>query len=98
MTRRSASLRQTRTAQISLEIPPAPTPQTSSSPPAGGHYNTNPAKKSNWEVIEHFNPGSKSRGSVSSSLIAVRSLHHTHITPHHLLIYSNIFIGWCNTI
>lgn len=27
-------------------------------------------RKSNWEVIEHYNVGSKGRGSVSSSLIA----------------------------
>lgn len=32
---------------------------------------TSTPKKSNWEVIEHYNTGSKGRGSVSSSLIAV---------------------------
>lgn len=63
MTRRSASLRQTRTAQISLDVP-VPPPHISP-PPA-----YTPAKKSNWEVIEHFNT-SRGRSSVSSSLIAV---------------------------
>lgn len=37
---------------------------------ATGPTTTTP-KKSNWEVIEHFNSSEKSRGSVSSSLIAV---------------------------
>lgn len=63
MTRRSASLRQTRTAQISIDVP-IPPPHIS--PPAV----YTPAKKSNWEVIEHFNT-SRGRSSVSSSLIAV---------------------------
>ncbi len=64
MTRRSASLRQTRTAQISIDVP-IPPPHISPPPVY------TPAKKSNWEVIEHFNT-SRGRSSVSSSLIAVR--------------------------
>lgn len=63
MTRRSASLRQTRTAQISIDVP-IPPPHISPPPVY------TPAKKSNWEVIEHFNT-SRGRSSVSSSLIAV---------------------------
>lgn len=89
MTRRAASLRQTRTAQNSLELqgcggghPHHPHSQQS---PLIGQITTAMAanlatttgtllpKKSNWEVIEHFNSGGpKNRGgSVSSSLIAV---------------------------
>ncbi|KAJ6635699.1 Adenylate cyclase type 6, partial [Pseudolycoriella hygida] len=63
ITRRSASLRQTRTAQISIDVP-VPPPHISPPPVY------TPAKKSNWEVIEHFNT-SRGRSSVSSSLIAV---------------------------
>uniref|UniRef100_A0A1B0D358 Uncharacterized protein n=1 Tax=Phlebotomus papatasi TaxID=29031 RepID=A0A1B0D358_PHLPP len=63
-TRRAASLRQTRTAQVSLELQ---VPPSSWAP----MVNTGTLKKSNWEVIEHFNTGPKGRGSVSSSLIAI---------------------------
>ncbi|XP_055695668.1 adenylate cyclase type 6 isoform X2 [Lutzomyia longipalpis] len=63
-TRRAASLRQTRTAQVSLELQ---VPPTSWAP----MVNSSTLKKSNWEVIEHFNTGPKGRGSVSSSLIAI---------------------------
>lgn len=86
-TRRSASLKQTRTAQTSLEIPQngitqaagvaaAGVPSSSSPPSIANNYSTASAssRKSNWEVIEHFNSGAKSRGSVSSSLIAVWKL------------------------
>ncbi|CAD7082581.1 unnamed protein product [Hermetia illucens] len=64
-TRRSASLRQSRSPQVSLELQVQPLPNP---PPS-----TQPAtpKKSNWEVIEHFNPSKGGRSSVSSSLIAV---------------------------
>lgn len=67
ITRRSTSLRQTRSPQISLELQVQPLnsplnqPLTTSTTP----------KKSNWEVIEHFSSAGKGRGSVSSSLIAV---------------------------
>ncbi|XP_059621799.1 adenylate cyclase type 6 [Phlebotomus argentipes] len=63
-TRRAASLKQTRTAQVSLELQ---VPPTSWAP----MVNSGALKKSNWEVIEHFNTGPKGRGSVSSSLIAI---------------------------
>jgi hypothetical protein len=66
MARRSTSLRQTRSAQISLELQVQPLSSPLTAP------STTTPKKSNWEVIEHFNTsGSKGRGSVSSSLIAV---------------------------
>ena len=71
LTRRSASLRQTRTSQEvtetqimteeNVQTPLTTTPNTASSTP----------KKGNWEVIEHFKTDIKGRGSVSSSLIAV---------------------------
>ncbi|XP_055378499.1 uncharacterized protein LOC129610136 isoform X2 [Condylostylus longicornis] len=64
-TGRSASLRQNRSPQVSLELQ-APSPQgqqPSSTQP------TTP-KKSNWEVIEHFNNAKDGKSSVSSSLIA----------------------------
>ncbi|GAB0092923.1 Adenylate cyclase [Sergentomyia squamirostris] len=64
-TRRAASLKQTRTAQVSLELQVPPT--TWGAPVV----NSGTLKKSNWEVIEHFNTGPKGRGSVSSSLIAI---------------------------
>lgn len=96
MTRRSASLRQTRTAQASLEIPPAAGVRSGSgSSMVGGHpasvasahsvggasvpTHHGPAKKSNWEVIEHFSSSGRGRGSVSSSLIAVRKTFHSKI-------------------
>lgn len=65
--RRSTSLRQTRTPQISLELQVQPL----QSPVNATQTATTTPKKSNWEVIEHFNSASKGRGSVSSSLIAV---------------------------
>lgn len=71
--RRSTSLRQTRTPpQISLElqVPSLHSPVISSL--TTGNATTTP-KKSNWEVIEHFNSAERGRGSVSSSLIAVNS-------------------------
>lgn len=66
--RRSTSLRQTRSPQISLElqVPSLQSPIISSLTTA-----TTTPKKSNWEVIEHFNNAERGRGSVSSSLIAV---------------------------
>lgn len=67
ITRRSTSLRQTRTPQISLELQVQPL----QSPVNPTQTATTTPKKSNWEVIEHFNSASKGRGSVSSSLIAV---------------------------
>lgn len=68
--RRSTSLRQTRTTQISLElqVPSLHSPVISSLSTGNA---TTTQKKSNWEVIEHFNSAEKGRGSVSSSLIAV---------------------------
>lgn len=91
MTRRAASLRQTRTAQNSLELQACGVqsghpqhPHGQQSPLMSQITNAMAAnlatttgtllpKKSNWEVIEHFNTGgSKNKGgSVSSSLIAV---------------------------
>lgn len=80
--RRCASLRQTRSTQISLELTVNPTvqiqlnnPQISSGGSSGGSgigtgTGLTTPKKSNWEVIEHYNTGIKGRGSVSSSLIA----------------------------
>lgn len=67
--RRSTSLRQSRSPQISLElqVPSLQSPIISSLTTA----TTTTPKKSNWEVIEHFNNAEKGRGSVSSSLIAV---------------------------
>lgn len=68
--RRSTSLRQTRSPQNSLElqVPSLHSPVISSMS-CGNAATTQ--KKSNWEVIEHFNSAEKGRGSVSSSLIAV---------------------------
>ncbi|XP_055297190.1 adenylate cyclase type 6 isoform X2 [Sitodiplosis mosellana] len=67
--RRSTSLRQSRSPQISLElqVPSLQSPIISSLTTT----TTTTPKKSNWEVIEHFNNAEKGRGSVSSSLIAV---------------------------
>lgn len=67
--RRSTSLRQSRSPRISLElqVPSLQSPLISSLATA----TTTTPKKSNWEVIEHFNNAEKGRGSVSSSLIAV---------------------------
>ncbi|XP_031621838.1 adenylate cyclase type 6 [Contarinia nasturtii] len=67
--RRSTSLRQSRSPQISLElqVPSLQSPLISSLTTA----TTTTPKKSNWEVIEHFNNAERGRGSVSSSLIAV---------------------------
>lgn len=45
------------------------------SPVNPSQASTTTPKKSNWEVIEHFNTAPKGRGSVSSSLIAVRKCH-----------------------
>lgn len=74
MSRRSTSLRQTRTPNISLELQmPTLSPVLSSLSTIGSTTTT--PKKSNWEVIEHFNSTEKGRGSVSSSLIAVRKIH-----------------------
>lgn len=72
MTRRSTSLRQTRSPQISLElqVQALQSPAISSLNTA----TTTTPKKSNWEVIEHFNNADKGRGSVSSSLIAVKKI------------------------
>lgn len=64
--RRCASLRQTRSPQISLELQVSQPAVIFATVPT-----TSTPKKSNWEVIEHYNTGSKGRGSVSSSLIAV---------------------------
>lgn len=71
--RRSTSLRQSRSPQISLElqVPSLQSPIISSLTNA----TTTTPKKSNWEVIEHFNNAEKGRGSVSSSLIAVSFSH-----------------------
>lgn len=93
MTRRAASLRQTRTAQNSLELQAcggggqsahSQHPHSQQSPLMSQITNAMAAnlatttgtllpKKSNWEVIEHFNTGGAKNkgGSVSSSLIAV---------------------------
>lgn len=88
MTRRAASLKQTRTGQNSLELQAcgghAQHPHNQQSPLMSQITTAMAAnlatttgtllpKKSNWEVIEHFNSGAaKNRGgSVSSSLIAV---------------------------
>ncbi|XP_055909103.1 adenylate cyclase type 6 [Eupeodes corollae] len=66
---RSSSLKQPRSVQpaLELQVPTIPQPQiqlpTTTQP-------TTP-KKSNWEVIEHFNPSKGGKSSVSSSLIAV---------------------------
>lgn len=72
MARRSTSLRQNRSPQISLELQVQPLPSPGSG--VGPQLTTTP-KKSNWEVIEHFSTAGKGRGSVSSSLIAVSVLH-----------------------
>lgn len=77
--RRSTSLRQTRTPpQISLElqVPSLHSPVISSL--TTGNATTTP-KKSNWEVIEHFNNAERGRGSVSSSLIAVNCSLSSHV-------------------
>lgn len=71
--RRSTSLRQTRSPQISLELQ-VPMLHSAFTPLSTQPTTTTP-KKSNWEVIEHFNNAEKSRGSVSSSLIAVSNHH-----------------------
>lgn len=75
--RRSTSLRQTRTPQISLElqVPSLHSPVIGSLTNATATTTT--PKKSNWEVIEHFNNAEKGRGSVSSSLIAVSCCLHS---------------------
>lgn len=53
--------------------PPGFEPQTESSTPSTASPLPEPTpKKSNWEVIEHFTGGNKGKGSLSSSLIAVR--------------------------
>jgi len=78
---RSASLKQTGSAgsrQISMELH-VPGHSSGSASPAGqvGQPQTQPStpKKSNWEVIEHFNTNAKGgKAMVSSSLIAV-SIH-----------------------
>ncbi|XP_055844529.1 adenylate cyclase type 6 [Episyrphus balteatus] len=65
---RSSSLKQPRSVQPALELqvptitqPQIQLPTTQPTTP----------KKSNWEVIEHFNPSKGGKSSVSSSLIAV---------------------------
>lgn len=74
--------------QVSLEMPPSVGGPSGSGSLVGGHPASivsapvasggtvnaygGPAKKSNWEVIEHFSSSGRGRGSVSSSLIAVR--------------------------
>lgn len=68
--RRSTSLRQTRSPQISLELQ-VPSLQSPGTNALLSTAITTTPKKSNWEVIEHFNNAEKGRGSVSSSLIAV---------------------------
>lgn len=71
--RRSTSLRQARSPQISLELPSLHSPGTNAFVGSNqASIATMTPKKSNWEVIEHFNSAAeKGRGSVSSSLIAV---------------------------
>lgn len=88
LTRRAASLRQTKTAQNSIELQgcggqPVHSQHQQQSPLMSQITSAMAAnlatttgtllpKKSNWEVIEHFNSGgAKNKGSVSSSLIAV---------------------------
>lgn len=74
--RRSTSLRQTRSPQISLElqVPSFHSSGTNAFVSSSQAPTTTTPKKSNWEVIEHFNTADKGRGSVSSSLIAVSLL------------------------
>lgn len=55
--------------------PPGFEPQTEVSTPSTASPLPEPPKKSNWEVIEHFTGGSKGKGSLSSSLIAVSSIY-----------------------
>lgn len=71
---RSSSLKQSanRTIQASLDL--TVSGQPSSATPAGtlSHQQPSTPKKSNWEVIEHFNTNTKGgKAVVSSSLIAV---------------------------